>query len=43
MNRLLKDGERVTGAVAYWRESGKFIVFKAPAVVLATGGVGKSY
>jgi succinate dehydrogenase / fumarate reductase flavoprotein subunit len=43
VNRLLKDGERVTGAVAYWRESGKFIVFKAPAVILATGGVGKSY
>jgi succinate dehydrogenase / fumarate reductase, flavoprotein subunit len=43
VNRLLKDGERVTGAVAYWRESGKFIVFKAPAVILATGGIGKSY
>jgi succinate dehydrogenase flavoprotein subunit len=43
VNRLLKDGERVTGAVAYWRDSGKFIVFKAPAVILATGGVGKSY
>jgi succinate dehydrogenase / fumarate reductase flavoprotein subunit len=43
VNRLLRDGERVTGAVAYWRESGKFIVFKAPAVILATGGIGKSY
>ena len=33
----------MTGAVAYWRNTGKFIVFKAPAVVLATGGIGKSY
>jgi succinate dehydrogenase / fumarate reductase, flavoprotein subunit len=43
INRLLKDGERVAGAVAYWRDSGKIVVFKAPAVVLATGGIGKSY
>src|SRR5262245_34850018 len=43
VERLLKDGDRITGAVAYWRESGKLIVFKAPAVILATGGVGKSY
>src|SRR5262245_34380616 len=43
VNRLLKDGGRVAGAVAYWRESGKFVVFKAPAIVLATGGIGKSY
>jgi succinate dehydrogenase / fumarate reductase flavoprotein subunit len=43
VSRLLKDGARVAGAVAYWRQSGKFVVFKAPAVVLATGGVGKSY
>ena len=43
VNRLLKDGDRVAGAVAYWRQSGKFVVFKAPAVVLATGGIGKSY
>jgi succinate dehydrogenase / fumarate reductase flavoprotein subunit len=43
VNRLLKDGDRVAGMVAYWRNSGKFVVFKAPAVVLATGGIGKSY
>jgi succinate dehydrogenase / fumarate reductase flavoprotein subunit len=43
VNRLLKDGERVAGLVAYRRQSGKFVVFKAPAVVLATGGIGKSY
>ncbi|HET6698594.1 MAG TPA: FAD-binding protein, partial [Nocardioidaceae bacterium] len=36
-------GRRVAGAFAYWRESGRFVVFHAPAVVLATGGIGKSY
>jgi succinate dehydrogenase / fumarate reductase flavoprotein subunit len=41
--RLLKDGERIAGAFGYRRESGKFIEFKAPAVVLATGGIGKAY
>jgi len=40
---LLKDGDRVTGAVGYWRESGKVMVFSAKAVVLATGGVGKAF
>jgi succinate dehydrogenase flavoprotein subunit len=40
---LLKDGDRVSGAVAYWRESGRFVTFRAKAVVLATGGIGKSY
>ena len=41
--RLLKDGDNISGAFGYWRESGKFVEFKAPAVVLATGGVGKAY
>src|SRR5438128_5135594 len=41
--RLLKDGERVSGAVGYWRPHGKVVLFKAPAVVLATGGIGKAY
>ncbi|MFQ5829413.1 MAG: fumarate reductase/succinate dehydrogenase flavoprotein subunit [Candidatus Methylomirabilia bacterium] len=41
--RLLKDGERVCGAFGYWRESGRFVVFKAKAVVLATGGIGKAW
>ncbi len=41
--RLLKDGERISGAVAYRRESGRFIVFRAKAVVLATGGIGRAY
>jgi succinate dehydrogenase / fumarate reductase flavoprotein subunit len=40
---LLKDGDRISGAFAYWRESGRFVVFEAPAVVLATGGIGKSW
>jgi len=41
--RLLKDGNRVTGAFGYWREQGRFIVIKAKAVVMATGGIGKAY
>jgi succinate dehydrogenase / fumarate reductase, flavoprotein subunit len=41
--RLLKDGDRIAGAFGYWRESGKFVEFKSPAVVLATGGIGKAY
>ena len=40
---LLKAGERVVGAVAYDRERGRFRVFKAKAVVLATGGVGRAF
>ncbi len=40
---LLKDGERVAGAFAYDRELGRFRVFKAKAVVLATGGIGRAY
>ncbi|HSI26354.1 MAG TPA: fumarate reductase/succinate dehydrogenase flavoprotein subunit [Aeromicrobium sp.] len=38
------DGaDRIAGALAYWRETGQHIAFEAPAIVLATGGVGKSY
>ncbi len=40
---LLKDGERVVGALAYEREHGRFRIFKAKAVILATGGVGRAY
>jgi succinate dehydrogenase / fumarate reductase flavoprotein subunit len=40
---LLKDGDRIAGAFGYWRESGRNVLFEAPAVVLATGGIGKSY
>jgi succinate dehydrogenase / fumarate reductase flavoprotein subunit len=43
ITRLLKDGDRVCGAVGYWRESGRVVVFKAKAVVLATGGIGKAW
>jgi succinate dehydrogenase / fumarate reductase flavoprotein subunit len=43
VSRLLKDGDRISGAVAYWRESGKLLLFKAKAVVLATGGIGKAF
>jgi succinate dehydrogenase flavoprotein subunit len=43
ITRLLKDGERISGAFGYWRETGRFIIFKAKAIVLATGGVGKAY
>ncbi|WP_284575779.1 fumarate reductase/succinate dehydrogenase flavoprotein subunit [Streptomyces sp. 2P-4] len=41
--RVLKDGGRVAGAFCYERESGRFFVLEAPAVVLATGGIGKSF
>jgi succinate dehydrogenase / fumarate reductase flavoprotein subunit len=40
---LLKDGERVIGAFAYERERGRFKIFQAKAVVLATGGIGRAY
>jgi succinate dehydrogenase / fumarate reductase flavoprotein subunit len=43
ITRLLKDGDAISGAFGYWRETGDFLVFDAPAVVLATGGIGKSY
>ncbi|MBI4628295.1 MAG: fumarate reductase/succinate dehydrogenase flavoprotein subunit [Candidatus Rokubacteria bacterium] len=43
IERLLKDGDRVAGAVGYWRDTGTFVLFKAKAVVLATGGIGKSW
>jgi succinate dehydrogenase / fumarate reductase flavoprotein subunit len=40
---LLKDGDRVCGALAYERERGRFRLFRANAVVLATGGIGRAY
>lgn len=40
---LLKDGERVVGAFAYDRERGRFKIFRAKAIVLATGGIGRAY
>ena len=41
VTRLLKDGDRVCGAFGYRRSTGQFIIFKAKAVILATGGIGK--
>src|SRR6516165_3757070 len=41
--RLLKDGDRIAGAFAYYRDRGRFVAFKSKAVVLATGGIGKAY
>jgi succinate dehydrogenase / fumarate reductase flavoprotein subunit len=43
VTRLLKDGDRIGGAFGYWREQGRFVVFKAKSVVLATGGIGKAW
>ena len=40
---ILKDGGRAAGCFGYWRESGRFIVFRAKAVVLATGGIGRCW
>jgi succinate dehydrogenase / fumarate reductase flavoprotein subunit len=43
ISRLLKDGDRIAGAFGYWREQGRFVVFRAKSIVMATGGIGKSY
>jgi succinate dehydrogenase / fumarate reductase flavoprotein subunit len=43
VTRLLKDSDRIAGAFGYWRESGRFVQFRAKAVVLATGGIGKAF
>ncbi|WP_067968668.1 fumarate reductase/succinate dehydrogenase flavoprotein subunit [Mycolicibacter icosiumassiliensis] len=45
ITELLKDEATgaISGAFGYWRESGNFVLFEAPAVVLATGGIGKSF
>jgi len=53
ITRLLSDGTgevangagrgRIAGAFGYWRETGRFVCFEAPAVILATGGIGKSF
>jgi succinate dehydrogenase / fumarate reductase, flavoprotein subunit len=41
--RLLTDGGRIAGAIGYWREQGRFVVFRAKSVVMATGGIGKAW
>jgi succinate dehydrogenase / fumarate reductase, flavoprotein subunit len=43
ITRLIKDGEQIAGAFGYIRETGAFAVFEAPAIVLATGGIGKVF
>ncbi|MGC2330991.1 MAG: succinate dehydrogenase flavoprotein subunit [Candidatus Acidiferrales bacterium] len=43
ITKLLKEGGRVSGAFGYWRESGDFVAFRAKSVVIATGGIGKSW
>jgi succinate dehydrogenase / fumarate reductase flavoprotein subunit len=40
---LLLEGGRVAGVAAYWRESGRFVIFRCPAVILATGGAGRAW
>ena len=43
VTRLVSSEGRISGAFGYWRETGRFVVFEAPAVILATGGIGKSF
>jgi succinate dehydrogenase / fumarate reductase, flavoprotein subunit len=43
ITELMKDGERIAGAFGYIRESGRFVLFEAPVVILATGGIGKTF
>ncbi|MDP9003093.1 MAG: fumarate reductase/succinate dehydrogenase flavoprotein subunit [Myxococcota bacterium] len=43
ITRLLVDGDHVRGAFGYWRDNGRFVVFRANAVILATGGIGRAF
>ena len=43
ITEILKEGGKVSGAYGYWRETGNEVLFEAPAVVLATGGIGKTF
>jgi succinate dehydrogenase / fumarate reductase flavoprotein subunit len=43
ITELAKDGDRIAGAFGYIRDSGRFVLFEAPAVILATGGIGKTF
>ena len=40
---LFKDGDRIAGALGYWRATGQLVLFRARAIVIATGGIGKAY
>ncbi len=41
--QILKDGDRVAGVLGYWRETGRFVIFRTKAVILATGGGGRAW
>jgi succinate dehydrogenase / fumarate reductase flavoprotein subunit len=41
--RLFVNGGRIAGALGYFRETGRFVLFRTPAIVLATGGIGKAW
>ena len=43
ITEILKEGGKIAGAYGYWRESGAEVLFEAPAVIIATGGVGKTF
>jgi succinate dehydrogenase / fumarate reductase flavoprotein subunit len=43
ITRLLKDRDRIAGAFGYWREQGRFVVFRAKSVIICTGGIGKAW
>ena len=43
ITEIIKENEKVAGAYGYWRESGAEVLFEAPAVIIATGGVGKTF
>jgi succinate dehydrogenase / fumarate reductase flavoprotein subunit len=43
ITRLLKDGDKIAGAFGYIRDTGKFVLFEAPTVILATGGIGRTF
>ena len=43
VTRLLTDGDRIRGAFGYWRENGRFVLFHAKSIVLATGGIGRAF
>jgi succinate dehydrogenase / fumarate reductase, flavoprotein subunit len=43
ITEILKEGNKIAGAYGYWRENGNEVLFEAPAVIIATGGVGKTF
>ena len=43
ITRLLKEGDRIAGAFGYWREQGRFVVFRAKSIIICTGGIGMAW